>query len=113
MVSYFLPFKSELITKMFCVAFKIDGEKIETVADFIFLGSKITADGDRSHEIKSSLLLGSYGKAMANLLVVEDFNTPFFSSNRTKTQDIENLYNTIDQLKCISPHKKRRICTLL
>ena len=53
---------------MFCVAFKIDGEKIETVADFIFLGSKITADGDRSHEIKSSLLLGSYGKAMANLL---------------------------------------------
>ena len=68
MVSYFLPFKSELITKMFCVAFKIDGEKIETVADFIFLGSKITADGDRSHEIKSSLLLGSYGKAMANLL---------------------------------------------
>ena len=38
------------------------------MADFIFLGSKITADGDRSHEIKSSLLLGSYGRAMANLL---------------------------------------------
>ena len=52
---------------MFCMAFKIDGEKIETVADFIFLGSKITADGDCSHEIKSCLLLGSYGKAMANL----------------------------------------------
>ena len=34
---------------------------------FIFLGSKITADGDRSREIKSCLLLGSYGKAMANL----------------------------------------------
>ena len=52
---------------MFCMAIKIDGEKIETVADFIFLGSKIPADGDCSHEIKSCLLLGSYGKAMANL----------------------------------------------
>ena len=49
------------------MAIKIDGEKIETVADFIFLGSKIPADGDCSHEIKSCLLLGSYGKAMANL----------------------------------------------
>ena len=36
----------------------IDGETVETVADFIFLGSKITADGDCSHEIKSHLLLG-------------------------------------------------------
>ena len=37
---------------------QIDREKLETVADFIFLGSKITADGDRSHEIKRCLLLG-------------------------------------------------------
>ena len=37
---------------------QIDGETVETVADFIFLGSKITADGDCSHEIKRSLLLG-------------------------------------------------------
>ena len=36
----------------------IDGETVETVADFIFLGSKITADGDYSHEIKRHLLLG-------------------------------------------------------
>ena len=35
-----------------------DGEKVETVADFMFLGSKITADGDCSHEIKTCLLLG-------------------------------------------------------
>ena len=42
-----------------------DGETIETVADFIFLGSKITADGDCSHEIKRCLLLGR--KAMTNL----------------------------------------------
>ena len=39
-------------------SWQIDGEKIETVRDFIFLGSKITADGDCSHEIKRHLLLG-------------------------------------------------------
>ena len=44
---------------------QIDGETMETVADFIFLGSKITADGDCSHEIKRCLLLGR--KAMINL----------------------------------------------
>ena len=44
---------------------QIDGETVETVTDFIFLGSKITADGDCSHEIKRCLLLGR--KAMTNL----------------------------------------------
>ena len=44
---------------------QIDGEAVETVADFIFLGSKITADGDCSHEIKRHLLLGK--KVMTNL----------------------------------------------
>ena len=44
---------------------EIDGETMETVADFIFLGSKITADGDCSHEIKRRLLLGR--KVMTNL----------------------------------------------
>ena len=44
---------------------QIDGETVETVRDFIFLGSKITADGDCRHEIKIRLLLGR--KAMANL----------------------------------------------
>ena len=44
---------------------KIDGETMETVSDFISLGSKITADGDRSHEIKRRLLLGR--KVMTNL----------------------------------------------
>ena len=46
-------------------SWQIDGETLETVADFIFLGSKITADGDCSHEIKRYLLLGR--KAMTNL----------------------------------------------
>ena len=44
---------------------EIDGETVETVSDFIFLGSKITTDGDCSHEIKRGLLLGR--KAMTNL----------------------------------------------
>ena len=46
-------------------SWQIDGETIKTVTDFIFLGSKITADGDYSHEIKRGLLLGR--KAMTNL----------------------------------------------
>ena len=46
-------------------SWQIDGETVETVSDFIFLGSKITADGDCSHEIKRRLLLGR--KVMTNL----------------------------------------------
>ena len=46
-------------------SWQIDGEIVETVADFIFLGSKITADGDCSHEMKRRLLLGR--KVMTNL----------------------------------------------
>ena len=46
-------------------SWQIDGETMETVSDFIFLGSKITVDGDCSHEIKRYLLLGR--KAMTNL----------------------------------------------
>ena len=46
-------------------SWQIDGKTMETVTDFIFLGSKITADGDCSHEIKRCLLLG--GKTMTNL----------------------------------------------
>ena len=46
-------------------SWEIDGEAVETVADFVFLGSKITADGDCSHEIKRRLLLGR--RVMTNL----------------------------------------------
>ena len=58
-------------------SWQIDGETKETVTDFIFLGSKITADGDYSHEIKKCLLLGR--KAMTNLgsiLKSRDINLP-------------------------------------
>ena len=47
------------------ISWQIDGETVERLADFIFLGSKITADGDCSHEIKRRLLLGR--KVMTNL----------------------------------------------
>ena len=49
-------------------SWQIDGETMETVSDFIFLGSKITADGDWSHEIKRHLLLGR--KFMTNLDII-------------------------------------------
>ena len=49
-------------------SWEIDGETVETVADFIFLGSKITADGDCSQEIKRHLLLGR--KVMTNLDII-------------------------------------------
>ena len=50
--------KTKIMTSDPITSWQIDGETVETVADFIFLGSKITADGDCSHEIKRHLLLG-------------------------------------------------------
>ena len=50
--------KTKIMTSSPITSWQIDGETMETVTDFIFLGSKITADGDCSHEIKRHLLLG-------------------------------------------------------
>ena len=57
--------KTKIIASGPITSWEIDGETMETVTDFIFLGSKITADGDCSHEIKRRLLLGR--KVMTNL----------------------------------------------
>ena len=57
--------KMEIMASGPITSWEIDGETVETVSDFIFLGSKITADGDYSHEIKRCLLLGR--KVMTNL----------------------------------------------
>ena len=57
--------KTKIMASGPITSWQIDGETVETVADFIFLGSKITADGDCSHEIKRHLLLGR--KVMTNL----------------------------------------------
>ena len=57
--------KTKIMAPSNITSWQIDGETVETVADFIFLGSKITADGDCSHEIKRRLLLGR--KVMTNI----------------------------------------------
>ena len=57
--------KTKIMASGPITSWEIDGETVETVSDFIFLGSKITADGDCSHEIKRLLLLGR--KVMTNL----------------------------------------------
>ena len=58
-------YKTKIMASSPIISWQIDGETIETVTDFIFLGSKVTADGDYSHEIKRPLLLGR--KTMTNL----------------------------------------------
>ena len=60
--------KTKIMTSGPITSWQIDGETMETVRDFIFLGSKITADGDCSHEIKRHFLLGR--KAMTNLDII-------------------------------------------
>ena len=57
--------KTKIMASSPITSWQINGEAMETVADFIFLGSKITADGDCSHEIKRHILLGR--KVMTNL----------------------------------------------
>ena len=60
--------KTKIMASGPITSWQIDGETMETVADFIFLSSKITADGDCSHEITRHLLLGR--KVMTNLLLL-------------------------------------------
>ena len=57
--------KTKIMASSPITSWEIDGETVETLSDFIFLGSKITADGDCSHEIKRHILLGR--KVMTNL----------------------------------------------
>ena len=69
--------KTKIMPSDLITSWEIDGETVETVADFIFLGSKITADGDCSHVIKRCLLLGR--KVMTNLdsmLKIRDITLP-------------------------------------
>ena len=69
--------KTKIMASGPITSWEIDGETVETLADFIFGGSKITADGDYSHEIKRHLLLGR--KVMTNLdstLKIRDITLP-------------------------------------
>ena len=67
--------KTKIMASSPITSWQIDGETMETVTDFIFLGSKITADGDCSHDIKRCLLLGR--KAVMNLDSVLKSRDPF------------------------------------
>ena len=78
-------------------SWQIDGETLETVADFTFLGSKITADGDHSHEIKRCLLLGR--KAMTtidSILKCRDITLP------TKVQLVKAMVFPVVMYECES-----------
>ena len=68
--------KTKIMASSPITSWQLDGETVETVADFIFLGSKITVDGDCSHEIKRCLLLGR--KVMTNLdsILSRDISLP-------------------------------------
>ena len=72
--------KRKIVTSGPITSWEIDGETVETVSDFIFGGSKITADGDCSHEIKRRLLLGR--KVMTNL------NSIFNSTDTTLATEV-------------------------
>ena len=86
-------------------SWQIDGETIETETDFIFLGSKISADGDCSHEIKRRLLLGR--KAMINLDSVfksRDFTLP------TKVYLVKAMVFPVVMYRCESWIIKKTVC---
>ena len=69
--------KIKIVASSPIISWQIDGETVETVADFIFLGSKITADDDYSHEIKRCLLLGRKGMThLDSILKSRDITLP-------------------------------------
>ena len=68
-------------------SWQIDGETMETVTDFIFMGSKITTDGDCSHEIKTHLLLGR--KAMTNLDSILKKQRHYFANKGPSSQSYD------------------------
>ena len=79
------------------ISWQIEGEKVEEVADFIFLGSKVTTDGDYSHEIKRCLLLGK--KTMTNLdstLKSRDITLP------TKIHIVKAMFFPVVMYRCQS-----------
>ena len=89
--------KTKIMASGPIIPWQIDGETMETVRDFIFLGSKITADGDCSHEIQRHLLLGR--KAMTNLDVLKsrDITLP------TKVHLVKAMAGLMHETGCSGP----------
>ena len=97
--------KNKIMSSSLITSWQIDGETLETVADFIFLGSKITADDDCSHEIKRCLLLGR--KVMINLdsiLKSRDITLP------TKVHLVEAMVFLVVMYGCESWTIKKAEC---
>ena len=97
--------KTKIMTSGPITSWQIDGETMETMTDFIFLGSKITADGDHSHEIKRQLLLGR--KAMTNLdsiLISRDITLP------TKVRLVKAMVFPVVKYGCESWSRKKAEC---
>ena len=97
--------KTKIMASDPITSWQIDGETMEIVTDFIFLGSKITANGDCSHDIRRSLLLG--GKAMTNLdstLEGRDITLP------TKAHIVKSIVFPIVMYRCESWTTKKAEC---
>ena len=89
--------KTKIMTSSPKISWQIDGEKMETVTDFIFLGSRITADGDSSHEIKRCLLLGRKAKTnLDSVLKSRDITSP------TKVHLVKATVFTVVMCRCES-----------
>ena len=94
--------KTKIMASDPITSWQIDGETMETVTDFIFLGSKITADGDCSHEIKRCLLLGR--KAVTNILKSRDITLP------TKVHLVKTVVFAVVMYGCESWTIKKAEC---
>ena len=97
--------KTKFMTSGSITSWEINGKTVETVSDFIFLGSKITADGDCSHEIKRCLLLGR--KVMTNLDSIfksRDINLP------TKVHLVKSIVFPVVMYGCESWTVKKAEC---
>ena len=100
--------KTKIMASGSITSWEIDGETVETVSDFIFLGSKITADGDCSHEVKRRLLLGR--KVMTNLDSIfksRDITLP------TKVQLVKAVIFPVVRYGCESWTVKKAECRKL
>ena len=94
--------KTKIMASGPITSWEIDGETVETVRDFIFMGSKITADGDCSHEIKRCFLLGR--KAMTNLDRIRDITLP------TKVRLVKSMVFPVVTYGCESWTVKKAEC---
>ena len=89
--------KTKIMASGPIISLQIDGETMETVADFIFLGSKITADGDYSHEIKRCLLFGRKGMTnLDSILKSRDITLP------TKVHLVKAMVSLVVMYECES-----------